>query len=72
MRRLADRLGVKAPSLYKHLAGKEDLEAALMAVGLEQVASVLGDASRGAPDPLAAIPPPIEASRSPTRTCTAS
>ena len=39
MRRLADRLGVKAPSLYKHLAGKDDLEAALIAVGLEQVAS---------------------------------
>ena len=55
MRRLADRLGVKAPSLYKHLAGKDDLEAALIAVGLEQVASVLGDAARGAPDPLAAI-----------------
>ena len=55
MRRLADRLGVKAPSLYKHLAGKDDLEAALIALGLEQVALVLADAARGAPDPLAAI-----------------
>jgi AcrR family transcriptional regulator len=30
MRRLADRLGIKAPSLYKHLPGKEALEAALI------------------------------------------
>jgi AcrR family transcriptional regulator len=55
MRRLAERLGVKAPSLYKHFDGKEDLEAALMAVGLEDVGSVLSDAVRGAADPLASI-----------------
>jgi AcrR family transcriptional regulator len=30
MRRLADRLGIKAPSLYKHLSGKPALEAALI------------------------------------------
>ena len=30
MRRLADRLGIKAPSLYKHLRGKQALEAALI------------------------------------------
>jgi AcrR family transcriptional regulator len=30
MRRLADRLGVKAPSLYKHLPGKPALEAAII------------------------------------------
>ena len=30
MRRLADRLGIKAPSLYKHLPGKQALEAALI------------------------------------------
>jgi AcrR family transcriptional regulator len=30
MRRLADRLGIKAPSLYKHLPGKPALEAALI------------------------------------------
>jgi len=55
MRRLADRLGVKAPSLYKHLAGKEELEGALMAVGLEQVSSVLAEAARSGEDPLTAI-----------------
>lgn len=31
MRRLADRLGIKAPSLYKHLPSKQALEAALIA-----------------------------------------
>ena len=30
MRRLAERLGIKAPSLYKHLPGKQALEAALI------------------------------------------
>ena len=30
MRRLADRLGIKAPSLYKHLRDKGALEAALI------------------------------------------
>jgi AcrR family transcriptional regulator len=55
MRRLAERLGVKAPSLYKHFDGKDDLEAALIAVGLEEVSSVLSAAGHGAPDPLAAI-----------------
>src|SRR6185436_19216174 len=30
MRRLADRLGIKAPSLYKHLRDKRALEAALI------------------------------------------
>jgi len=30
MRRLADRLGIKAPSLYKHLPGKPAVEAAII------------------------------------------
>ena len=30
MRRLADRLGIKAPSLYKHVRDKGELEAALI------------------------------------------
>jgi AcrR family transcriptional regulator len=30
MRRLADQLGIKAPSLYKHLPGKPALEAAII------------------------------------------
>jgi AcrR family transcriptional regulator len=38
MRRLADRLGIKAPSLYKHLAGKQALEAALISDGFLEAA----------------------------------
>jgi AcrR family transcriptional regulator len=38
MRRLADRLGIKAPSLYKHLPGKQALEAALISDGFGEVA----------------------------------
>jgi len=34
MRRLADRLGIRAPSLYKHFPDKGALEAALMADGV--------------------------------------
>jgi AcrR family transcriptional regulator len=41
MRRLADRLGIRAPSLYKHLPGKAALEAAVIATGLEDLAAVL-------------------------------
>jgi AcrR family transcriptional regulator len=38
MRRLADRLGIRAPSLYKHLPSKEALEAAVISVGFEESA----------------------------------
>jgi AcrR family transcriptional regulator len=36
MRRLADRLGIRAPSLYKHLPDKQALETALISTGFEQ------------------------------------
>jgi AcrR family transcriptional regulator len=39
MRRLAERLGIKAPSLYKHLPDKTALEAAIIATGLEEAAA---------------------------------
>jgi AcrR family transcriptional regulator len=39
MRRLAERLGIKAPSLYKHLPDKAALEAAIIATGLEEAAA---------------------------------
>ena len=38
MRRLADRLGMRAPSLYKHFPDKETLEAAIIAEGFEESA----------------------------------
>src|SRR4029453_13547788 len=34
MRRLAERVGIRAPSLYKHLPDKAALEAAIIATGL--------------------------------------
>src|SRR5262249_55487004 len=39
MRRVADRLGVKAPSLYKHLPDKAALEDALVSAGFEELAA---------------------------------
>jgi AcrR family transcriptional regulator len=41
MRRLAERLGVRAPSLYKHLPDKAALEAAIIATGFEDTATTL-------------------------------
>jgi AcrR family transcriptional regulator len=38
MRRLAERLGIRAPSLYKHLPSKEALESAVVGVGFEESA----------------------------------
>ena len=36
MRRVAERVGIRAPSLYKHLPGKRALEAALISDGLAE------------------------------------
>ena len=44
MRRLGDVLGIRAPSLYKHFASKAELEAALMAQGLEEMDAALAAA----------------------------
>jgi AcrR family transcriptional regulator len=56
MRRLAERLGIRAPSLYKHLAGKEELETAVIATGFEESAERFEDAVAGRPRrPLAAL-----------------
>src|SRR6266540_4096631 len=54
MRRIADRLGIRAPSLYKHLAGKDALEAALISAAFEEQAALFEQAVR-APDPLGAL-----------------
>jgi AcrR family transcriptional regulator len=55
MRRVADRIGIKAPSIYKHLPDKQALEAALISAGFEELAEVFEAAVRGAEDPLAAL-----------------
>jgi AcrR family transcriptional regulator len=47
MRRLADRVGIRAPSLYKHLPDKAALEAAIIATGLEDAAAAFEAAVDG-------------------------
>jgi AcrR family transcriptional regulator len=41
MRRLADRLGIKAPSLYKHFPDKGAIETALIAEALRDIARAM-------------------------------
>jgi AcrR family transcriptional regulator len=48
MRRLAERLGIQAPSLYKHLPDKAALEAAIIATGMEEAATAFEAAVTGA------------------------
>jgi AcrR family transcriptional regulator len=55
MRRLAERLGIRAPSLYKHFASKEALEAALLSQVFAEQAQVAETAVRDTDEPLAAI-----------------
>jgi len=55
MRRLAERLGIRAPSLYKHLSGKGELETAVIAVGFEELAAALEQAAGESPDRLAEL-----------------
>jgi AcrR family transcriptional regulator len=55
MRRIADRLGIRAPSIYKHLPDKEALEAALISAGLEELAERFAAAVEGADDPLGSL-----------------
>jgi AcrR family transcriptional regulator len=45
--RVALALGIKPPSLYKHFAGKRELEAVLIAEGLEAHADALAEADTG-------------------------
>jgi AcrR family transcriptional regulator len=55
MRRVADRVGIRAPSLYKHLHGKEELEAAVISKGFVELATAFEAAVAGAEDPLGAL-----------------
>lgn len=47
MRRVADRLGIRAPSLYKHVPDKTELEVALVAEGLEEFGEAFRRAGAG-------------------------
>ena len=71
MRRLAERLGIRAPSIYKHLPDKQALEAAIISVGFELQAEAFEAAREAAADPLAALAGVYRRSRARTPTCTA-
>ena len=55
MRRLGERLGIRAPSLYKHLSNKAALEVSLIADGFQEAADTFDAATAGAAEPLAAL-----------------
>ena len=55
MRAVADRVGVRAPSLYKHFADKDQLESALVAEAFRQTAQVFTDATADQKQPLASL-----------------
>jgi AcrR family transcriptional regulator len=44
MRRLAERMGIRAPSLYKHVESKEELEALLIADVFREIGRLFHDA----------------------------
>jgi AcrR family transcriptional regulator len=56
MRHIAERLGIRAPSLYKHLPDKQALEAAIISAGFEEQATAVEQALAASPDdPLGAL-----------------
>ena len=55
MRRLAERLGIRAPSIYKHLPDKQTLENAVISDAFEEQAGVFEAAIRDSDDALAAL-----------------
>src|SRR5918993_461725 len=55
MRRLAERLGIRAPSLYKHLPDKAALEAAIITTGFQEAAQAFEAAVEGAGAALPAL-----------------
>lgn len=55
MRNLAQRLGIRAPSLYKHFANKESLESLLISIGFEEQADLFESALRSSSRPLVAM-----------------
>lgn len=55
MRNLAQRLGIRAPSLYKHLANKESLESLLISIGFEEQAGLFESVLRSSREPLLAM-----------------
>jgi len=54
MRRLGERVGMRAPSIYEHFRDKQALVAALISVGFEEQADLFDRAAESA-DPLQAL-----------------
>jgi AcrR family transcriptional regulator len=55
MRRVAQSLGIRAPSIYKHLPDKDALEAAIISTGFEDQAALFEAAIENRDDPLGAL-----------------
>jgi AcrR family transcriptional regulator len=55
MRRIAERLGIRAPSLYKHFPDKQALEAAIISAAFEEQAGLFERAVDHSDHPLAAL-----------------
>jgi AcrR family transcriptional regulator len=55
MRRLGDRIGIRASSIYEHLRDKQALEAALISVGFEEQAEQFAQAVHRSEDPLGSL-----------------
>lgn len=55
MRAIADRLEIRAPSLYKHIADKHELEVALIARGFTEQAAAFTAAIQASDEPVTAI-----------------
>jgi AcrR family transcriptional regulator len=55
MRQLAERVGIRAPSIYKHFTGKDALEAALISIGLREQGALFEAALDASGEPLAAM-----------------
>jgi AcrR family transcriptional regulator len=55
MRRIGDRMGIRASSIYEHLRDKQAVEAALISMGFEEQAALFAEAAHGSDDPLAAL-----------------
>lgn len=51
LRNLAERIGIRAPSIYKHFRSKEALEAALISIGFEEQGRLFAELE-GADEPL--------------------
>ena len=55
MRRLAERLGIRAPSLYKHFPSKEALESALISEGFQEQGAMFEAALQNSNEPLTSM-----------------